>query len=179
MLFGIRAKVNKKLRIYYLYIDEKKVFLLNLKNYLMKKMILLFAFVGFALSAAAQGAKIEFVAKDNTVDFGKVYKETDSGLRTFEFKNTGDAPLIITNVQSTCGCTVPSKPTEPIMPGKSGKIDVKYNMNPGPIRKTITVESNATNVEGGRVAIKIKGEVLVKEEVNILEKKKTMTTSDN
>lgn len=142
----------------------------------MKKIALLLAFVGFAVTAKAQ--KIEFVAKDNTVDFGKVYKETDSGVRTFEFKNTGDKPLIITNVQSTCGCTVPSKPTEPIMPGKSGKIDVKYNMNPGPIRKTITVESNATNVEGGRVAIKIKGEVLVKEEVNVLEKKKNVMSSD-
>ena len=145
----------------------------------MKKLILAFAFMGFTMTAAAQGAKIEFVSKDNTVDFGSVYKEEDSGIRTFEFKNTGDAPLIITNVQSTCGCTVPSKPTEPIMPGKSGKIDVKYNMNPGPIRKTITVESNATNVEGGRVAIKIKGEVLVKEAVNVLEKKKGIMSSDN
>ena len=145
----------------------------------MKKIILLFAFVSFSLSAMAQGAKIEFVAKDNTIDYGKVYKETDSGLRTFEFKNTGDAPLIITNVQSTCGCTVPTKPTEQIMPGKTGKIDVKYNMNPGPIRKTITVETNATNIEGGRVAIKIKGEVLVKDEINVLEKKKGVMTSDN
>jgi hypothetical protein len=46
-------------------------------------------------------------------------------------------------------------------------------MSPGPIRKTITVESNATNFEGGRVPLKIKGEVVVKEEVNLLEKKKT------
>ncbi|MBS7787767.1 DUF1573 domain-containing protein [Flavobacterium sp. CYK-55] len=144
----------------------------------MKKLILLAVMMGFCLIGNAQGAKIEFIAKDNTIDYGKVYKESDSGLRSFEFKNTGDAPLIISNVQSTCGCTVPSKPTEPVMPGKTGKIDVKYNMNPGPIRKTITVESNAINVEGGRVALKIKGEVLVKEEVNILEKKKTMTTSD-
>ncbi|MBS1534981.1 MAG: DUF1573 domain-containing protein [Bacteroidetes bacterium] len=144
----------------------------------MKKLILLAVLIGSAVTAAAQGAKIEFIAKDNTIDYGKVYKDTDSGLRSFEFKNTGDAPLIITDVHSTCGCTVPSKPTEPIMPGKTGKIDVKYNMNPGPIRKTITVESNAVNVEGGRIALKIKGEVLVKEEVNILEKKKTMTTSD-
>lgn len=144
----------------------------------MKKLILLAVLIGSAVTAAAQGAKIEFIAKDNTIDYGKVYKDTDSGLRSFEFKNTGDAPLIITDVHSTCGCTVPSKPTEPIMPGKTGKIDVKYNMNPGPIRKTITVESNAVNVEGGRIALKIKGEVLVKEEVNILEKKKIMTTSD-
>ncbi len=144
----------------------------------MKKVILLVAFLSLSLMGTAQGAKIEFLAKDNTVDFGKVYKDSDSGLRTFEFKNTGDAPLIITNVQSTCGCTVPSKPTEPILPGKTGKIDVKYNMSPGPIRKTITVESNATNVEDGRVAIKIKGEVLVKEEINILEKKKGVPTSE-
>ena len=100
-------------------------------------------------------------------------KDEDSGIRSFEFTNTGDEPLIIKNVQSTCGCTVPSKPTEPIAPGKTGKIDVKYNMNPGPIRKTITVESNAVNVEEGRVAIKIKGEVIVKPVVNLLEKKKT------
>lgn len=118
-------------------------------------------------------AKIEFKAKDNTIDYGTVSKESDSGVRTFEFTNTGDAPLTITNVQSTCGCTVPTKPTEPIMPGKTGKIDVKYNMNPGPIRKTITVESNAVNYEGGRIALKIKGEVIVPKEVNPLEKKKT------
>ena len=141
----------------------------------MKKLLLLFAFVSInAVSFAQSGAKIEFLNKDNTIDYGTVTKESDSGIRTFEFKNTGDAPLIITNVQSTCGCTVPSKPTEPILPGKIGKIEVKYNMNPGPIRKTITVESNAINVESGRIALKIKGEVIVKPEVNLLEKKKAL-----
>ena len=137
----------------------------------MKKLFLFAVLLSSAFTFAQ--AKIEFMAKDNTIDYGTVNKETDSGIRTFEFKNTGDAPLIITNVQSTCGCTVPTKPTEPIMPGKTGKIDVKYNMNPGPIRKTITVESNATNVEGGRVALKIKGEVIGVQVVNPLEKKKT------
>ena len=120
-----------------------------------------------------KGPKIEFKDKDNTIDYGTVNKEDDNGIRSFEFTNTGDEPLIITNVQSTCGCTVPSKPTEPILPGKTGKIDVKYNMNTGPIRKTITVESNAINVEEGRVAIKIKGDVIVKPVVNLLEKKNT------
>ena len=143
----------------------------------MKKLLLLAAFVGFSSVSFAQ-AKIEFIAKDNTIDYGKVSKDSDSGLRTFEFKNTGDAPLVILNVQSTCGCTIPTKPKEPIMPGKIGKIDVKYNMNAGPIRKTITVESNAVNVPEGRVAIKIKGEVIVKEEINLLEKKKNVMTSD-
>ena len=141
----------------------------------MKKLLLLFAFVAVnSVGFAQSGAKIEVLNKDNTIDFGTVTKESDSGIRTFEFKNTGDAPLIITNVQSTCGCTVPTKPTEPILPGKIGKIEVKYNMNPGPIRKTITVESNAINVESGRIALKIKGEVIVKPEVNLLEKKKAL-----
>ena len=140
----------------------------------MKKILLFLATVALSGATYAQsGAKIEFKAKDNTIDYGSVYKDSDNGVRTFEFKNIGDAPLIITNVQSTCGCTVPSKPTEPIMPGKTGKIDVRYNMNTGPIRKTLTVESNAVNYEAGRVALKIKGEVLARAEVNLLEKKKT------
>ncbi len=138
----------------------------------MKKILLLAVLLVNSVVFAQIGAKIEFKDKDNTIDYGTVNKEDDSGIRSFEFTNTGDAPLIITNVQSTCGCTVPSKPTEPILPGQTGKIDVKYNMNTGPIRKTITVESNAVNVDNGRVAIKIKGEVVVKKEVNLLEKKK-------
>ena len=141
----------------------------------MKKLFLFFSFIALNTVSFAQiGAKIEFLNKDNTIDYGTVTKETDSGIRTFIFKNTGDTPLIITNVQSTCGCTVPTKPTGPILPGMTDKIDVKYNMNPGPIRKTITVESNAVNVEGGKIALKIKGEVIVKPEVNLLEKKKAL-----
>ena len=106
------------------------------------------------------GPKIEFKAKDNTIDYGTVSKKNDNGIRSIEFTNTGDAPLIITNVLSTWGCTVPTKPNAPIMPGKTGKIDIKYNMQAGPIRKTITVESNAVNYEGGRIPLKIKGEVI-------------------
>jgi Protein of unknown function (DUF1573) len=137
----------------------------------MKRYLLITVLLINAAVFAQSGAKIEFKDKDNTIDYGTVNKEDDSGLRVFEFTNTGDAPLIITNVQSTCGCTVPSKPTEPILPGKTGKIEVKYNMHTGPIRKTITVESNAVNVEEGRVAIKIKGEVVEKPVENLLEKK--------
>ena len=127
----------------------------------MKKIITLIAVVfASSLGFAQSGAKIEFAAKDNTIDYGRVSKGSDSGIRVFEFTNTGDAPLIITNVLSTCGCTVPTKPAGPIMPGKTGKIAVKYNMTPGPIRKTLTVESNAVNYEDGRVPLKIKGEVI-------------------
>jgi Protein of unknown function (DUF1573) len=127
----------------------------------MKNIASLIAIVLFSNFCFAQSSpKIEFKAKDNTIDYGTVSKKKDNGVRSFEFTNTGDAPLIITNVLSTCGCTVPTKPEAPIMPGKTGKIDIKYNMAPGPIRKTITVESNAVNHEGGRVALKIKGEVI-------------------
>ncbi|MEY4962837.1 MAG: hypothetical protein RLZZ323_156 [Bacteroidota bacterium] len=126
----------------------------------MQKTIALLLFTLLSNISFSQSAKIEFSAKENTIDYGKVTKATDSGIRVFEFTNTGDAPLIITNVLSTCGCTVPTKPEAPILPGKKGKIEVKYNMATGPIRKTITVESNATNYEGGRIALKIKGEVV-------------------
>jgi len=111
-------------------------------------------------SYAQNGPKIEFRAKDNTVDYGTVSKKGDNGIRTVEFTNTGDAPLIINNVLSTPGFSVPSKPNDAIMPGKTGKIDIKYSMIPGPIRKTITVESNAVNYPGGRIPLKIKGDVI-------------------
>ena len=127
----------------------------------MKKYIFLLLLITFSISSQAQnGPKIEFKAADNTIDYGTVTKETDNGIRVFEFTNTGDADLIIKSVNSSCGCTVPTKPNEPIKPGKTGKIEVKYNMSPGPIRKTITVESNAVNVEEGKIALKIKGIVI-------------------
>ncbi len=139
----------------------------------MKRILSLIAVIVLTTASYAQaGAKMEF--KSDTVDYGTTSKDNDNGLRSFEFTNTGDAPLIIKNVKSTCGCTVPSWPKEPIAPGKSGKIEVKYNMNPGPIRKTITVQSNAVNHTDGIAALKLKGEVVKQDEVNILEKKKTL-----
>lgn len=139
----------------------------------MKKILLLVAVMFAGMAAYAQsGAKIEF--KSDTVDYGTTNKEDDNGLRVFEFTNTGDADLIITDVKSTCGCTVPSKPKDPIKPGQTGKIEVKYNMHAGPIRKTITVQSNAVNVPEGTVALKLKGEVVEKGKVDVLEKKKSL-----
>lgn len=116
--------------------------------------VLLFSAIGFAQN----GPKIEFAAPDNTIDYGKISK-SDSGLRSFEFTNTGDAPLMIMGAESTVSSIIVTKPSGAIQPGKKGKIDVKYNMVAGPIRKTITVESNAVNYPDGRVALKIKGEV--------------------
>jgi hypothetical protein len=134
----------------------------------MKKSIIVILSLFLSLTTIAQkGPEFTVILKDNTIDYGKV-NEGENGLRAFEFTNTGDEPLIITNVQSTCGCTVPSFPKEPIMPGKSSKIEVRYNMKPGAIRKTITVESNAKNYEQGRVPLHIKGEVIPKPALNVL-----------
>jgi hypothetical protein len=119
----------------------------------MKKIFLLIAFVFAGLSLQAQ-AKIEF--KSETIDYGNIAKGSD-GVRIFEFTNTGDADLIISNVKSSCGCTVPEKPKGPIAPGASGEIKVKYDTKRvGPIRKTVTVYSNATQAIK---ALKIKGVV--------------------
>lgn len=122
----------------------------------------------FSISAFAQDkvAKIEF--KSETIDYGTVEKGAD-GVRVFEFTNTGNAPLIISKASSTCGCTVPKKPEGPIMPGESGKIEVKYDtQRNGPIRKTITVISNA---DTPTVALKIKGEVVDSSKNSVLTKK--------
>ena len=129
----------------------------------MKKIIiLLLIFVSFQGFSQDKKAKIEF--KQTEIDYGTINKNAD-GTRTFEFTNTGDAPLIINRVKSSCGCTVPSKPTQPIMPGKTDKIVVKYNTHrPGPFRKTITVYSNASN---NVVILKIKGKVVDPNAVNL------------
>ncbi|AWH86705.1 hypothetical protein HYN59_17035 [Flavobacterium album] len=140
----------------------------------MKRILGLIAVLVITASGYAQsGAKLELKNGD-TIDYGTTSKEDDNGVRFFEFTNTGDAPLIIKEAKSTCGCTVPNWPKEPIAPGKTGKIEVKYNMNPGPIRKTITVQSNAVNYPGGTVALKIKGDVVAQDQVNVLQKKKTI-----
>lgn len=129
---------------------------MKMKNIASLIAIVLFSSIGFAQN----GPKIAFKVKDNTIDYGTVSKKKDNGVRSFEFTNNGDAPLIITNVLSTVGFTISARPTDPIMPGKTDRIEIKYSMIPGPIRKTITVETNAVNHEGGRVALKIKGEVI-------------------
>lgn len=127
-----------------------------MKNFAPILICLFFCFVGYA----QKGAKIEFKAKNNTIDFGTINKKNDNGIRSFEYTNTGDAPLIIYSIQSTSNCTILSKQNETILPGKSSKIDIKYDMTPGPIRKTITVESNAINYTEGRIPLKIRGEVI-------------------
>lgn len=121
----------------------------------MKKLVLMFVVALTSFAIQAQQAEISF--KSETIDYGQIAKG-DDGLRVFEFTNTGTAPLIISDVKSTCGCTIPKKPSGPIAPGANSTIEVKYDTNRvGPIRRTITVYSNASEP---MVALKISGEVL-------------------
>lgn len=118
-------------------------------------MFLLAGLCSLSVVAQDQVAKIEF--KTDTVDYGEIAKGSD-GVRIFEFTNTGNAPLIISKVSSSCGCTIPKMPEDPIAPGATGEIQVKYDTNRvGPIRKAVTVLSNA---DTPTVILKIKGEVL-------------------
>ncbi|MBQ3580292.1 MAG: DUF1573 domain-containing protein [Bacteroidales bacterium] len=101
------------------------------------------------------GAKISFTEMEH--NYGTIQKGGD-GACEFKFTNTGNEPLILSNVKASCGCTVPIWPKEPVMPGKSQTIQVKYNTNNvGGFNKTITVTSNA--VDNPRLVLKIKGTV--------------------
>ena len=134
----------------------------------MKKIFLIVSIIAFNFNIFSQDkiAKINF--KTTEIDYGVIEKGSN-GVRDFEFTNNGNTPLIITNVKSTCGCTIPKKPPKPILPGESEKIQVKYDTNRvGFIRKSIMVSSNA---ETPTVVLKISGKVTNKVNETGLEKK--------
>lgn len=128
----------------------------KMKNLLKIKLI---AFCFLAVTKAYAQPEIKFT-KDGH-DFGEVV-EGKLASYEFEFTNTGTAPLIIANVQASCGCTSPFWTKEAIPPGKSGKIKASYNSQgrPGPFNKTLTVTSNATSASK---MLSIKGVVVSKE----------------
>lgn len=98
----------------------------------------------------------EIKFKTDLIDYGTIEQKAD-GEREFVFKNTGKSPLVISNCVGSCGCTVPTWPKEPIKPGKTAAIKVKYDTNRlGHFEKNVTVTSNAKN---GQVMLKIKGDV--------------------
>jgi hypothetical protein len=107
-------------------------------------------FIGSNLVALAQTTDNKPVIKftKNTHDFGDIY-QGDVSTHTFTFTNTGNAPLILANVQTTCGCTAPEWTKDPILPGAEGSIKVVYNSSGkmGKQNKIITVYSNASNSE--------------------------------
>ena len=102
------------------------------------------------------GPEIEF--EKVVHDYGDV-PYNGNGECEFRFTNTGTEPLLVQKPKSSCGCTIPSWPNEPILPGESDVIKVTYRTNrAGNINKTVTVTSNA--VKNSTVVLRIKGRVL-------------------
>lgn len=126
----------------------------NLTTFLLPLLI----FVAFTAQGQTPSNAAEISFDEKVFDYGTITKGAD-GNHTFTFTNTGNNPLIIESVKSSCGCTVPKKPKAPIAPGASGSIQVRYDTQRlGVFRKTITVTTNAgTN---SVVALKIKGTVV-------------------
>jgi hypothetical protein len=135
------------------------------------KKIFLFAMLtvlGVTTSNAQETKKVKVVApklegagmvfETETIDYGTI-EHNANGDREFVFTNNGNKPLIISNTQGSCGCTVPTTPKEPIAPGAKGIIGVKYATDRvGAFTKSVTVTSNA---EGQPTKVlTIKGTVL-------------------
>ncbi|MBI3143619.1 MAG: DUF1573 domain-containing protein [Bacteroidetes bacterium] len=107
----------------------------------------------------ALGPQITFTK--TTHDFGKIPQGKPVSYE-FEFTNTGDAPLVLTSVKASCGCTTPFYPTEPVQPGQTNKIKAVYNAaSPGTFHKSVTVTTNIKEATGEekKVILFIKGDV--------------------
>ena len=127
----------------------------------MKKTLLSLAFGTLLIGAYAQenakpvGGSGPMISVDKEVhDYGTI-PQGANGTCEFVVTNTGDAPLILTQCKGSCGCTVPKCDTEPIKPGQKTTITVKYDTKRvGPINKSVTISSNATNTPEKIVRIK-------------------------
>ena len=118
----------------------------------------------------------EFAFAEETYDFAKIPKGTPVN-HDFNFTNTGKEPIVISNVQASCGCTTPKWPKEPILPGKTAVINVQYNAaNPGGFNKSITITSNAKTPSK---VIYIKGTVEAQSEQTTPDKPANMLTTQN
>jgi len=111
----------------------------------MKKLIVLLTFVlGVSAISFAQSKPAEFKFEKETYDFGKIPMGKPVSI-DFKFTNVGEEPLILTKVETTCGCTVPTYTQTPVLKGQSGLIKVTYTPagSPLPFSKSITITSNA------------------------------------
>lgn len=129
----------------------------------MKKFSILMLFtiltVGYAAAQKGLSKQSNATFSKTTHDFGRVAEEVGQVVCSFEFENTGSAPLILNSVRTSCGCTTPSYTKDPILPGKKGEIKVAYSTSGrvGSFNKSITV---FTNVPDTTYKLLIKGEVL-------------------
>lgn len=125
---------------------------------------LLFSTISFAQDSASNDAVGVFVFEESIIDYGTI-QQHDNGVRAFKFTNRGRAPIVISRVKTSCGCTVPTYPKQAILPGKSGVIEVKYATNRlGKFSKSLTVFSNA---DEGQKRLQIKGNVVKKQSKTI------------
>ena len=123
----------------------------------MKKILLFTGLLFLVTNLFSQEKLAEIKFTETIIDYG-IIENGEDGNRTFVFKNTGNSPLVFTRIFSSCGCTIPKKPEKPVMPGKSGEIQVSYDTKrTGIFQKAITVKSNAKTAN---VILRIKGEVL-------------------
>jgi len=111
-----------------------------------------------SITQPTAAGKIEFA--DPAFDFGQI-KEGEIVEHTFTFKNVGTAPIILSEVNASCGCTTPDYSKTPVLPGKVGEVKVAFNSmgQAGKQQKIVTVMSNAEN---GITTVQLKGEVLKK-----------------
>ncbi|HEA29593.1 MAG TPA: DUF1573 domain-containing protein [Leeuwenhoekiella sp.] len=102
--------------------------------------------VEMAASRDAQSSELPVMEFEETeFDFGKISRGTNVE-HVFKFKNTGDAPLVIVNARSTCGCTIPKYSDEPVAPGETGELLVQYNGSGlNEVTKVVTVTANTKN----------------------------------
>ena len=120
-----------------------------MKKYAFLAVLVLFVSAAFAQEAKPQAPVIKadgpVLSLDKTThDFGDIF-QGDVVETTFKFTNTGNQPLMITNIQPTCGCTTPQWPRDPIMPGGKGEIKVGFN-SAGKMNKqikTLPIVSNS------------------------------------
>lgn len=112
----------------------------------MKKELCLLLAILFTLSLHAGNGKAKITFESPRYDFGYIQESKGKVTHTFEFTNTGNAPLIIVDTRSLCGCTALRFTKEPIAPNGKGSIDVQFDPagRPGPFRKEIKVYTNAS-----------------------------------
>ncbi len=124
--------------------------------------ILIATFLLIPMLAISQNKPV-ITFNENSFDFGTINESDGSASHTFQFTNTGKVPLILSNVETSCGCTTPQWSKQPIIPGMKGIIKVEYDPanRPGPFTKTITIKSNAVTPV---VTLSIRGNVTPKAE---------------
>lgn len=131
--------------------------------------IILFTIIVYGQSELKEDSNYPIITfKSEIIDYGTITQGAD-GVREFKFTNTGNEPLIISKAKRSCGCTIPSFPKEPIKPGESSVIKVKYDTKRiGMINKSVIIVSNAKR---NQITLRIKGKVIASENISLNKKR--------